>query len=349
MLDYTSQQWVLLPLLATAYAMHFTGRAMQELYVRLQQGMKSGDLSLLPEVHATSAGLKALTTQTAADGIEACRKACGGHGYSHLSGLPELLFNYLASCTVEGTLEVLTQQTARALLKTLAQARAGTPPGPHCGYLGHHASPASLSCAALAPAALLVPEALVRAYEARALCQAVKVDADLQRIAAMEGPEKAWNACLVGLIQLSHAHCHAFLVRTFFAAVAAPALPPPARAVLARLARLHAVHGVVRDGGQFVAAGVLAAGQLGVFEDEARSLTKELRPDAVGLVDAWAWPDALLHSAIGSSDGDAYRRLYHTARDQEPLNASEVPAGYAEHIRPLLHAGAERVRAAARL
>ena len=40
------------------------------------------------------------------DGIEALRKLCGGHGYSQLSGLPELSANYLAIATLEGTQQV---------------------------------------------------------------------------------------------------------------------------------------------------------------------------------------------------------------------------------------------------
>lgn len=37
------------------------------------------------------------------DGIEACRKMCGGHGYSNFSGLPDLVNNYVAITTLEGT------------------------------------------------------------------------------------------------------------------------------------------------------------------------------------------------------------------------------------------------------
>lgn len=48
-----------------------------------------------------------------ADGIEAARKMCGGHGFSQFSGLPELSANYLALATLEGTQQVLEPQTAR--------------------------------------------------------------------------------------------------------------------------------------------------------------------------------------------------------------------------------------------
>jgi acyl-CoA oxidase len=77
-LDYRMQQYRLLPLLAAAYGLQFTGRYMLQVFEEMQKGMASGDLSALPEVHATSSGLKSLTTRIAADGIEECRKACGG-------------------------------------------------------------------------------------------------------------------------------------------------------------------------------------------------------------------------------------------------------------------------------
>jgi len=58
---------------------------MRGLYSEFQKGSKSGDLGALPEVHATSSGLKSLVTTLTSEGIESCRKACGGHGYSHFS------------------------------------------------------------------------------------------------------------------------------------------------------------------------------------------------------------------------------------------------------------------------
>jgi hypothetical protein len=40
----------------------------------------TGKLAGIKEMHATSAGLKAYCTFTAAEGLEDCRKCCGGHG-----------------------------------------------------------------------------------------------------------------------------------------------------------------------------------------------------------------------------------------------------------------------------
>jgi acyl-CoA oxidase len=97
---------------ATAYAFVFTGRHISERFAVLRGAMDGGEeaaagLQALPEMHATSAGLKvhpslvvspiqrvnqimfavwhvcvlqALCTFVAAEGLEECRKCCGGHG-----------------------------------------------------------------------------------------------------------------------------------------------------------------------------------------------------------------------------------------------------------------------------
>ena len=36
-----------------------------------------------------------------AEGIEECRKLCGGHGYLMCSGIPELFTAYVPACTYE--------------------------------------------------------------------------------------------------------------------------------------------------------------------------------------------------------------------------------------------------------
>ena len=43
----------------------------------------------------------------------------------------------------------------------------------------------------------------------------------------------------------------------------------------------------------------------------------------MALVDAFDWPDQLLQSALGSYDGNAYHRLYETAK-RAPLNKTQV-------------------------
>ena len=68
-------------------------------------------------MHGISAGLKAFTTEISIAGIEICRRACGGHGYSNASGIQQLYNLWLPSATYEGENTVMYLQTARYVLK----------------------------------------------------------------------------------------------------------------------------------------------------------------------------------------------------------------------------------------
>lgn len=99
-LNYTMVQIRLLPLLAATFALHFTGKSMMDLYQENQKRMNQASVNqessnrgagpeetqagsdILADLHATSCGLKALSSTVAAEGLEVCRRACGGHGYS---------------------------------------------------------------------------------------------------------------------------------------------------------------------------------------------------------------------------------------------------------------------------
>lgn len=85
-------------------------------------GIDSDDISLLPDVHATSAGLKAFTTWAAHYGIDTCRQACGGHGYSVYSRLPRLFADFAVMCTWEGVEPGLVMLTPPACNHTQTQA-----------------------------------------------------------------------------------------------------------------------------------------------------------------------------------------------------------------------------------
>lgn len=131
-LNYSMVQMRLLPLLAATFALHFTGQGMMELYAANQKMMQQGDAGkssssnrgagpeelhpgtdLLADLHATSCGLKALASTTAAEGLEMCRRTCGGHGYSSFSGIGSWYADYLPTITWEGDNYMLTQQVAR--------------------------------------------------------------------------------------------------------------------------------------------------------------------------------------------------------------------------------------------
>jgi len=119
-LDYPTVQIRILPLLATTFALHYTGEAMYNLYNNTRREIEQGDFSRLAEMHSTSSGLKSLCTMYAADGIEVCRRAMGGHGFGGGSGLVGINSDYLSKPTVEGDNWMITQQVASYLIKKMA-------------------------------------------------------------------------------------------------------------------------------------------------------------------------------------------------------------------------------------
>ncbi|OZJ02727.1 hypothetical protein BZG36_04711, partial [Bifiguratus adelaidae] len=119
-LDYAGVQYRLFPLLASSFAFRITGEWMYAMYRKLVTELANGDIKSLADVHAYSSGLKAYTTAVAADGIEDARKAMGGHGYSQFAGIQDFYVTYLPTNTYEGENWLLTQQTARYLVKILA-------------------------------------------------------------------------------------------------------------------------------------------------------------------------------------------------------------------------------------
>jgi len=52
-------------------------------------------------------------------------------------------------------------------------------------------------------------------------------------------------------------------------------------------------------------------------------LLVKLRPNAVGLVDAFDFSDDTLHSCLGVYDGNVYENLYESAK-RAPFNKSQV-------------------------
>ena len=68
---------------------------------------------VLLQLHGTSAGLKAFCTTAALQGIEQCRQACGGHGYSLASGFTGHYHICAMFYPGEGENTVMYLQTAR--------------------------------------------------------------------------------------------------------------------------------------------------------------------------------------------------------------------------------------------
>ncbi|KAL3932640.1 MAG: hypothetical protein SGPRY_000622 [Prymnesium sp.] len=302
-LEYASQQGVLFPLIATSYALHFSGSAMFAEYQALVGSVNEGDASRMGYVHAQLAGLKALATYVIADGIEAARRACGGHGYLLSSGLPILLNSTTAFCTLEGT-----RDAARYFLKQLNTFQETSPPRP------------------LNSATLEDLPALEAAFKLRAHLITLSTQSLLK--------STPWNEALIELARVSRAHCHHTLISCFRAAVERTPVGPHKEA-LSTLALLFTVGLLQENLADFLEEGLILKACAPSLRALIRSLLARVRPDAVALVEAWDFTDHLLDSAIGSSDGRIYERLLQAAK-REPLNHAPVGPRHEKLLRPLM-------------
>ncbi|KAL6074611.1 Acyl-coenzyme A oxidase (Acyl-CoA oxidase) [Balamuthia mandrillaris] len=340
-LDYPMQQYRLLPLLATAFAFHFTGRYMANLYERLLEDIKSQDASALPEVHATSAGLKAYTTWITSSGIEECRKCCGGHGYSKFAALSDLFVNYVPACTYEGDNVVMSLQTARFLLKSLQKAMKGEELYGSVTYLSNRQLEGN--CPARKPQDLLSLDLYLHAYGVRARSLVTEVGKRMhalkQRHPTMTQPQLI-NLLQIDLVKMVKAHCFYTMVLHFVNALkdmesGKIVVNPSIRAILAKLCSLFALYYMEQDIGTFLESGYLTPEQAKWVSPLVQELLQEIRPQAVPLVDAFGFSDYALNSSLGRKDGDVYEHLFHWAKEN-PLNAHHQPPGYQEYLKPLL-------------
>ncbi|CAH2302138.1 peroxisomal acyl-coenzyme A oxidase 1 isoform X2 [Pelobates cultripes] len=336
-MDFQTQQYKLFPLLATAYAFQFVGSYMHQTYHRITGDIQQGNLNELPELHALSAGLKAFTTWVASTGIEECRMACGGHGYSRCSGIPDIYVTFTPACTYEGENTVMMLQTARFLVKSYNAAVSGERLGGMVSYL-NDVSSQRVQPQPLAGRSLVTDindlDMLVEAYKQRAAWSVAgaskRVNSDLKR---GKRKEDAWNKNSVDLVQASQAHCHYVVVRLFTAKLSEPHDAAALR-ILSSLCLLYTLHGISRNSGDFLQAGLLSALQIEQVHQRVKDLLAVIRPNAVALVDAFDYTDAQLGSVLGRYDGNVYENMFEWAK-KSPLNKTQVHASYHKYLKPL--------------
>ncbi|KAL1955996.1 hypothetical protein VTO42DRAFT_7896 [Malbranchea cinnamomea] len=335
-LNYKMVQIRLLPLLAATFALHFTGRAMMELYEQNQTRMRTSNgngsngsrgpgpeelkpaADLLADLHATSCGLKALGSTIAAEGLEVCRRACGGHGYSSNSGIGPWYADYLPTVTWEGDNYMLTQQVARYLLKSARAVLAGKgADNDTCRILKNYLARRDMGAAfdVLGNDADIVDAFAWRT--AYLTFEALKLR-DVEK--------RSWNSLLVDFWRLSTAHSQYLVVKNFYEAVSSPATAsalndPATSEVLLKLFRLHALHTLEREASDFFTSGAVTVRQITLARTRAvMKLLDEIRPHAIRLVDSWSFPDWQLNSSLGRFDGKVYEDLFLRASEQNPVN-----------------------------
>ncbi|KAF8587792.1 acyl-CoA oxidase [Ramaria rubella] len=348
---YKSQHYRLLSALSRAFAILFAADACENVYQDLLIRQNCGDHSALAYGHIITASLKAFATQTAADGVEDVRKCCGGHGYSSLSGLPELVSVVTPMATLEGENFVMYQQTARYLVKCAATIRSGNPVDGPMSYLvnGYRRLRTGIPLRCTATGYEFTnPEVQLNIFQHRAVRLTFECEEALRESQKHEGlsSSEAWNAHMMSLIMAARAHAELFALQSFITKIASID-DIVIRKVLKHLCdvfALVAVESPLSIGAiGFFEDGYISHSQLRTIRGLLNQVLKQLLPEAVGLTDAWNFSDASLQSALGRKDGDVYETLLSWTK-QIPLNKKATASGgvdregFEKYIRPIIQA-----------
>ncbi|RKF73897.1 Peroxisomal acyl-coenzyme A oxidase 1 [Golovinomyces cichoracearum] len=338
-LNYTMVQYRLLPLLAATFALHFTGKAMMNLYKKNQMKMKqfpekaadnkrdadpeetNSSSEMLADIHATSCGLKALASTTAAEGLEVTRRACGGHGYSSFAGIGSWYADYLPTTTWEGDNYMLTQQVARYLLKSARAVINGHAPNNETSkilrwFLEKQDTGAAHDI-------LISDSDVVAAFAWRTAYLT------FEALRHRDVEKKTWNSLLVDFWRLSTAHSQYLVVKNFYEVLHSEStrneLDPNTIVVLHKLFRLHALSTLEKEASEFFSSGAITIRQIQLTRNKAvMQLLEDIRPHSLKLVDAWQFPDWQLDSSLGRYDGKVYEDMFRRASELNPLNCLTI-------------------------
>ncbi|XP_047331927.1 peroxisomal acyl-coenzyme A oxidase 1-like [Impatiens glandulifera] len=332
-IDYKTQQSRLFPLIASAYAFRFVGEWLKWLYTDVTQRLQASDFSTLPEAHACTAGLKSLTTTATADGIEECRKLCGGHGYLCSSGLPELFAVYVPNCTYEGDNTVLLLQVAKFLMKTVSQLPSEKKQvGTTTTYFGHLEHHMKFQSDVQKAEDWLKPSAILGVFEARSVRMSVTCANNLRKFS---NQEEGFSELSADLVEAAIAHCQVIIVSKFIKKLEQEIPGYGVKQQLEVLCFIYALFLLHKHQGDFLATKCITPKQAHLANEQLRYLYAKVRPNAVSLVDSFNHTDHLLGSILGRYDGNVYQKLYEEAW-KDPLNDSVIIDGYHDYIRPLL-------------
>ena len=307
LLDYRTHRLRLLPRLATTYGLHF---ALHKLTADFGTHVTDGETSGagdLHEIETRAAALKAFATWHTSDTLQESREACGGQGYLWQNRLAALKRDSEVFTTFEGDNTVLMLQVAKNLLSGY---RAEFQNMDLVGLVRFVAGGLFEKLGDLNP----IPERLTGrghlrdarfqsdAFRTRERRLLVSAGRRLKgRMGRGKDPYAAFIAVQDHLLELGWAHAKRLTHDAFCQAV--DEATPEMKKVLTPLRDLYALAHLEADRAWFLERGLFSSEKAKAIRDEVNALVDEVRPHAVGLVDAFGIPDAVLAApiALGAS------------------------------------------------
>ncbi|KAI9277060.1 acyl-CoA dehydrogenase/oxidase [Phascolomyces articulosus] len=336
-MDYQSHYSQLIPAISFMYMVNSAATTIDDQMEVLTAGgeMNPTDyLNHMGDMHAVSACLKSMTGWYGSEILETCRRACGGHAYSSYNGIGQLIADWGVVTTGAGDNVVLLQQTSRILVSRLDQ------------KLQHDKYP-ELKFKSSAHYILRAKEYLATpSWPVRDIDTAIKNLALLEdglnaillnSIREAMAKDKTSNDLLTDSVRVAEMHCAVFLFSDAVSKYGAPHAPEgvdkSVYSIMRRLTILWGLHTLVRYADQGYKEGFLNPQHIKAVEEKYLETSKSLRKQAIGLTDAFNFPDFIIKAPIAKYDGNIYEPYFETLL-QAPNSVGKTPY-HAKYIKPL--------------
>ena len=286
----------LFPHLATIYAPHF---GLQYLTRRFLEKTEEE----MQEIEALAAGLKAYSTWSTTDTLQECREACGGKGYLSENRIDDLKNDTEIYTTFEGDNTVLMQLVAKNRLSEFRKEFGKMNSLGMINYVFENAKTALTEKNPIVTRTtdathLLDFEFHLQAFQYREktiLASAAKrikklIDEGLE-------PYDAFNVVQHHMIEVAQAYLERILLEQFQENIS-KVQDQEVHAVMKQLAQLFALSVIEKNKAWYLEEGYMEAVKTKAIRKMVNQLCWEIRPNAVGLVDAFAIPDSCLAAPI---------------------------------------------------
>ena len=295
-LNYRTHQRRLIPLLANAYALHFSLRYLTDRFLnRSEKDMQ--------EIEALAAGLKSFATWNATSTLQECREACGGKGYLSENRIDRLKNDTEIYTTFEGDNTVLLQLTAKGRLSEFKQEFGSMN---LFGVLNYVADQAATSITELNPFTtrntdeehLLDFEFHMNAFEYRERDILMSAAKRLKKLitGGMDSFD-AFNVSQRHLIEVGLAHVERVILEQFIKQIARTT-DAGVKAVLTKLCQLFALSQMEKNKGWYLESGYMEPAKTKAIRKLVNQLCWDIRQEAVPLVDAFKIPESCLGAPI---------------------------------------------------
>jgi acyl-CoA oxidase len=291
-LNYATHQRRLMPLLANAYALHFSLQYLTDRFLsRTEEDMQ--------EIEALAAGLKSFATWNTTATLQECRECCGGKGYLTENRIDDLKNDTDVYTTFEGDNTVLMQLVAKSRLTEFKQEFSNMN---LFGILNYVASQAKTSLAEKNPFTVrntdeehLRDSAFqLNAFEYRE--RAILTSAARRLKGYLDdGMDSfdAFNQCQHHLVQVGFAHIERIILEKFIEQIDKTG-DEGCKNVLKKLCDLFALSQIEKNKGWFLENGYMEAVKTKAIRKMVDKLCSEVRQEAVPLADAFGIPDKCL-------------------------------------------------------